>query len=247
MAHELKADLERNQRLAAMGEMAASLAHQLRTPLATALLYSANLAQPELPDAARIRFAGKTSEQLRRLERLIQDVLLFTRGESIGRDTVPLGALLSEAVQTVEPLCLQKGVTLRVVPGAGDSIIMGSRKALGGALLNLLENALQACEGVDGAKEITLGATVKDGQVRLAVRDTGVGMTPETQARVFEPFFTTRGQGTGLGLAIALGVARAHGGSIEASSKVGAGSEFVLTLPVGEGGKEDGKAVKQER
>jgi two-component system sensor histidine kinase FlrB len=64
------------------------------------------------------------------------------------------------------------------------------------------------------------------------VRDTGAGMTPETRARVFEPFFTTRGQGTGLGLAIALGVARAHGGSIEVGSKVGAGSEFVLTLPV---------------
>ncbi|MDR2451534.1 MAG: PAS domain-containing protein [Candidatus Accumulibacter sp.] len=232
-AHELKANLERNQRLAAMGEMAASLAHQLRTPLATALLYSANLAQPELPDAARIRFAGKAAEQLKRLERLIQDVLLFTRGESIGRDAIPLSALISDAVQTVDPLCRQKGVALRVMAGAGDSIIMGSRKALGGALLNLLENALQACEGAGGTKEITLSATMEEGRTRIAVRDTGAGMNPETQARIFEPFFTTRGQGTGLGLAIALGVARAHGGSIEVSSQPGAGSEFVLTLPAG--------------
>ena len=88
-AHQLKADVERHQRLAAMGEMAASLAHQLRTPLATALLYSANLAQPDLSDAARTRFAGKATEQLKRLERLIQDVLLFARGESIGRDVIP--------------------------------------------------------------------------------------------------------------------------------------------------------------
>ncbi|MDR2614210.1 MAG: PAS domain-containing protein, partial [Candidatus Accumulibacter sp.] len=131
-AHELKAGLERNQRLAAMGEMAASLAHQLRTPLATALLYSANLAQPELPDAARRRFAGKAAEQLRRLERLIQDVLLFTRGESIGRDRIPASALVADAVQTVEPLCRQRGVNLRVMTDAGDSIVMGSRKALGG-------------------------------------------------------------------------------------------------------------------
>jgi two-component system sensor histidine kinase FlrB len=87
-AHGLKAELERNQRLVAMGEMAASLAHQLRTPLATALLYSANLCQPELP-AARMRFAGKATAQLKRLERLIQEVLLFARGESIGRDTIP--------------------------------------------------------------------------------------------------------------------------------------------------------------
>jgi two-component system sensor histidine kinase FlrB len=233
-AYELKADLERNQRLAAMGEMAASLAHQLRTPLATALLYSANLAQAELPDAARIRFANKAAEQLKRLERLIQDVLLFARGESIGRDAVSLSALLAEAVQTVDPLCVQKGVTLRVTAELGDFIVMGSRKALGGALLNLLENALQACEGAGGAKEITLSATVVgEGQARIAVRDTGIGMTPETQARVFEPFFTTRGQGTGLGLAIALGVARAHGGSIEVRSKPGAGSEFIMTLPAG--------------
>ena len=232
-AHELKADLERKERLAAMGEMAASLSHQLRTPLATALLYSANLAQAELSDAARVRFANKAAEQLKRLERLIQDVLLFTRGESIGRDAILLAALISEAVQTIDPLCLQKGVTLRVTAETGDSIIMGSRKALGGALLNLLENALQACEGAGGAREIVLSATVEEGRARIAVRDTGTGMTPETQARVFEPFFTTRGQGTGLGLAIALGVARAHGGSIEVGSKPGAGSEFVLTLPVG--------------
>ncbi|MDR2787352.1 MAG: PAS domain-containing protein [Candidatus Accumulibacter sp.] len=231
VAHELKANLERNQRLAAMGEMAASLAHQLRTPLATALLYSANLAQPELPDAARMRFAGKTAEQLKRLERLIQDVLLFARGESIGRDMIPVAALISEAVQTVDPLCRQKGVSLRVAAAVGGAVITGSRKALGGALLNLLENALQACEG--GAGKITLDARVDARRVRIGVRDTGAGMAPETQARVFEPFFTTRGQGTGLGLAIALGVARAHGGSIELSSEPGAGSEFVLTLPVG--------------
>lgn len=65
------------------------------------------------------------------------------------------------------------------------------------------------------------------------MRDTGVGMAPETLTRIFEPFFTTRGQGTGLGLAIALGVARAHGGSIEAVSKLDEGSEFILTLPIG--------------
>src|ERR1035437_6201456 len=147
VAHELKANVERNQRLAAMGEMAASLAHQLRTPLATALLYSSNLAQPDLSDAARTRFAGKATEQLKRLERLIQDVLLFARGESIGRDVIPAAALLAEAAHTMEPLCAEKGVAFSVAAAVADSIIVGSRKALSGALLNLLENALQACEG----------------------------------------------------------------------------------------------------
>ena len=229
-AHDLKADLERNQRLAAMGEMAASLAHQLRTPLATALLYSANLAQPELSDAARARFAGKATEQLKRLERLIQDVLLFARGESIGRDTISAASLISDAAQTLEPLCAEKGIGFRVVQDVGDSIIMGSRKALAGALVNLLENALQACES---GGEVVLSAVMAGGRLRIGVRDTGPGIAPEAQARIFEPFFTTRGQGTGLGLAIALGVARAHGGTIEVSSKPGEGSEFLMLLPAG--------------
>lgn len=229
-AHGLKADLERNQRLAAMGEMAASLAHQLRTPLATALLYSANLAQPELSEASRTRFAGKATEQLKRLERLIQDVLLFARGESIGRDVIPAKLLLADVAQMVEPLFADKGVGFRVETELGELLIIGSRKALGGALVNLLENALQACES---GGEVVLGATLLERRLRIVVRDSGPGISPETQSRIFEPFFTTRGQGTGLGLAIALGIARAHGGTIEVSSTPGVGSEFVMSLPAG--------------
>ena len=245
VAYELKANAERNQRLAAMGEMAASLAHQLRTPLATALLYSSNLAQPELAEAARIRFAGKAAEQLKRLERLIQDVLLFARGESIGRDVIPVAGLIAEAAQTVEPLCQEDGIAFVVTSAVADSIIVGSRKALGGALLNLLENALQACEGRGAAGgEVRLGAVIEDSQLRISVRDTGAGIAPEAQARIFEPFFTTRGQGTGLGLAIALGVARAHGGTIEVDSMPGEGSEFVMTLPAGIRGE---RGVREER
>jgi two-component system, sensor histidine kinase FlrB len=215
----------------------------LRTPLATALLYSANLAQPDLSDAARTRFAGKAAEQLRRLERLIQDVLLFARGESLGRDVIPVASLLADAAQTMEPLCLERGVRFSVTCAAADSIITGSRKALGGALLNLLENALQACEGRSAAgAEVSLGATLGGAQLRLSVRDSGAGIAPEAQARIFEPFFTTRGQGTGLGLAIALGVARAHGGSIEISSTPGQGSEFIMLLPVGKAANEANEA-----
>ncbi len=231
VAHELKAQAERNQRLAAMGEMAASLAHQLRTPLATALLYSANLAQPALADAARVRFATKATDQLKRLERLIQDVLLFARGESIGRDVFPVMALLVEVAQTVEPLCQEKGVAFRLLAAVGDARITGSRKALSGALLNLLENALQACEG--GGGEVSLKAERQAQRVRIQVCDTGSGIAPEARERIFEPFFTTRGQGTGLGLAIAQGVAKAHGGTIELAAATGAGTAFVMTLPVG--------------
>lgn len=233
-AHDMKARLERNQRLAAMGEMAASLAHQLRTPLATALLYCGNLGTPELAPEARSRFAEKAADQLRRLERLIQDVLLFARGESIGREVIPVSALLAEAIQAVEPLMREHGVVFQASSQVDDFIIMGGRKALAGALTNLLENAMQVCEA-DGAagRAVSLDAQVADGRVLIRVKDAGPGIAQEAQARIFEPFFTTRGQGTGLGLAIALGVARAHGGTIDVQSQVGVGSEFTLDLPVG--------------
>lgn len=227
-AHQLKAELERNQRLVAMGEMAASLAHQLRTPLATALLYSANLCRAELDSGARTRFAEKTTAQLKRLERLIQEVLSFTRGEHVGCEVVMVEPLLREAAQVVEPLFGERGVSFEVVAGTGSAAVIGSRKALTGALVNLLENALQA--SVAGGR-VRLVASVVEGQIRFSVSDSGCGIAPDIQERVFEPFFTTRGQGTGLGLAIALGVARGHGGTIKVSSVPGAGSEFVMLLP----------------
>lgn len=228
-AHRMKTELERNQRLAAMGEMAASLAHQLRTPLAAALLYTSNLGQPGVSEEARARFSDKATAQLRRLERLIQDVLLFARGESIGRDLIPAGDLLLEAAQTVEPLMGEHGLEFVAVDQCEQAIIVGGRKALFGALINLLENAMQATP-VGG--KICLSGKRRGDILLLSVRDSGPGISRETQARIFEPFFTTKGQGTGLGLAIAVGVARAHGGAIDLFSEPGQGAEFVMTLPL---------------
>ena len=237
-AHRMKTELDRNQRLAAMGEMAASLAHQLRTPLAAALLHTANLGRAGVPDETRARFSEKATGQLRRLERLIQDVLLFARGESIGRDVIPASDLLAEAAQTVEPLMREHGLAFATVDVCNGAKIVGSRKALFGALINLLENAMQATPA--GGK-ICLAGKLTGNLLAISVRDSGPGIARETQLRIFEPFFTTKGQGTGLGLAIALGVARAHGGTIELFSEPGDGAEFIITLPVGlaESGMED--------
>ena len=229
LATQMKAELERSQRLAAMGEMAASLAHQLRTPLAAALLYSVNLGKPDMPAETRTKFSEKAIAQLRRLERLIQDVLLFARGEVMGQDPIVLADFLQEIAQTVEPLMREAGVHFSLDASCGALVFLGARKALQGAVINLLENALQATSG--GGK-ICLAANLEGGELLLAVRDSGPGIPLELQSRIFEPFFTTKGQGTGLGLAIAQGVAKAHGGRIVLFSKAGDGAEFVLILPV---------------
>ena len=156
-------------------------------------------------------------------------MLLFARGESIGRDVIVAGDLLHEAGQTMEGLMREHEIRFAVEDACAGAVIVGGRKTLFGALVNLLENALQATPA--GGK-ICLTGNRRGDLLAIGVRDSGPGISQQTQARIFEPFFTTKGQGTGLGLAIALGVARAHGGTIELVSEPGQGAEFVMTLPV---------------
>lgn len=227
--HRMRLQAERNERLAAMGEMVAGLAHQLRTPLAAALLYTGNLRQPELGAADRLKVADRAIERLRYLERLIRDMLLFARGDSLGRERFGICDLVGEIVHTLEPLARARGLSFASRCDCGELALFGDRKALGGALTNLLENAIQA---TDAGGAVSLSA-VDDGQgVSFRVADSGRGIEPAQQARLFEPFFTTRADGTGLGLAIARGVARGHGGDITIESSPGKGSVFTLSLPL---------------
>lgn len=228
--HAMRQMAERNERLAAMGEMVAGLAHQLRTPLAAALLYTGHLRQPGLGAAERERAAERTIERLRYLERLIRDMLLFARGDSLGRQTFPVQDLVTELANTLDPVARAKKIRFTAHCACDDTELHADRKALGGALTNLLENAIQATPE-DG--EVTFAATLSTPKtIDFTVRDTGRGMESAQLARIFEPFFTTRAEGTGLGLAIARGVARGHGGDIHATSRPGHGSQFTLTLPI---------------
>lgn len=224
--HTLKIAAARNERLAAMGEMAASLAHQLRTPLAAATLYVGTLISRDMaPDDVK-SIASRAQGRLRHLERLIRDTLMFARGEVLGREAIDVAMLVDELQHTVEPVARQAGVRLTVEPASGS--VSGDRKAVASALVSLLENAVQAC--ADGG-EVALAVEATEGSVSFVVRDNGRGIPREIQERLFEPFFTTREEGTGLGLAIARGVARVHGGDIECESAPGAGSRFTLRLP----------------
>lgn len=229
-AHRLKTQAARTERLAVMGEMVAQLAHQLRTPLAAALLYAGNLENPDLLPASRAAIAEKTVSRLRYLERLIRDMLMFARGEALGREQIDMQELLKEIRHTIEPIAHERGAGFSVIDEAVSLSFSGNRKELVGALENLLENALQAA-GKGG--EVTLELRDTPDQIDFIVRDNGAGMEAAVVARLFEPFFTTRETGTGLGLAIARTVARAHGGGIEASSEPGRGTEFVFTIARG--------------
>ena len=171
--------------------------------------------------------AQKTVARLKALEHLIQDMLMFARGEAQGREILAAADLLQEVAQVIEPLARAAGVVFTVDDDSAGARFNGNRKELGGALTNLLENALHAA-GAGGS--VRLLARQKAGGLELLVSDSGHGMTPAVVARLFEPFFTTRAEGTGLGLAIACGVARAHGGNIEVHSAPGAGTEFIFSI-----------------
>lgn len=229
-AQQLKTQAERNQRLAAMGEMAAQLAHQLRTPLAAALLYAGNLEGGGLSAESTAAIAGKTVGRLKHIEHLIQDMLLFARGEAVGRERFAVSELLGELAQNFEALAQDGGARFVVADRSEGMQLTGTRKSLVSALTSLLENALQAVAGREDDR-IELSAQWEDGTLQIVVEDNGPGMDAVTAARLFEPFYTTRSEGTGLGLAIARGVVRAHGGGIDVVSSPGRGARFIVSLP----------------
>ncbi len=228
-AYRMQEQLQRHQRLSSMGEMVASLAHQLRTPLAAALLYTSHL-RGELAPADRERFADKALARLNSLERLIKDMLIFVRGGKAVQEEVPVAALLADVRHVMEPQMQQHGLHFGVEDRSGGAGLLGSREALAGALLNLLANAMQAC--APGGRVVLAAEPDGAGWLRFRVGDSGKGMPPEVQRRLFEPFFTTRTDGTGLGLAIVREVAQMHGGEVAASSTAGVGSEFCVRLPL---------------
>lgn len=222
------AELRRSQRLSALGEMAARLAHQLRTPLATALLYTAHLTQAGLGNEVRVQFAEKALSRLRHLEHLIGDMLMFVKGETSESVVMAVADLLAELQQVMEPQMVRRGLRLSVVDNSGGAAVTAERKALTGALVSLLENAMQASPR-GGRVTLTCGASEE--AVTFQVRDEGCGIPFDLQARLFEPFFTTREEGTGLGLAIARSVAQSLGGAVDVMSAPGAGAEFIMRLP----------------
>lgn len=239
-----KLEAERNQRLISMGEMAASLAHQIRTPLSAALLYTSNISQPNLNGAAKDKFANKASLQIQRVERLIQDALLFAKGESIGKDKINITLWLNEIIQTLEPLCKEKSVNFdyenilqnqtKWQNSQNNYLLVGNKKSLFGAIINILENALQATENSQNLpKQITFSAEIINNDfLKLSISDNGEGIPLQIQQRIFEPFFTTKSHGTGLGLAIALSVIRAYRGKINLNSKQQEGTSFEIELPI---------------
>jgi len=224
----LQEKMNQHKRLTAMGEMVASLAHQIRTPLSSATLYLSHLRQP-LEETKRIKFTDKVSASIKHLEKLVSDMLIFARGEMGGGEAVPVSELIDALVHNLDAELDNSQTELVLEDDAGDTLVRCNRDILASAILNLASNAIQAM-GRGGT--LTVRTTVERQWVDIVVEDTGPGIDAETQARIFEPFYTTRANGTGLGLAVVQAVAKAHQGELWLQSTPGEGSQFGIRLPV---------------
>jgi two-component system sensor histidine kinase FlrB len=227
----LQQHLSRHQRLSAMGKMVSSLAHQIRTPLSAAMLYAGQLESSALTPAQSTRFAGKIMSRLHNMERQVKDMLIFARGDAVLDETLSVSALFEE-LQIASEVLLRGGFECHWQNDAGDATLACNRESLIGAMLNLIENALQAAG--PQARLLISAQLLDDGLLRLSVLDNGPGIPAPLLEQIKEPFFTTRPQGTGLGLSVAQVVAKAHKGQffIESASapaaETGTRAGFVL-------------------
>lgn len=223
----LQEQLARHERLSSLGRMVASLAHQIRTPLSAAMIYASHLTEQELPVETQQRFAARLKDRLHELEHQVRDMLVFARGELPLTDRLTPGALF-QALQNAAATHVQ-GVSVRWQCDSIDGELLCNRDTLVGALLNLIENAVQASAGRTLLKVHAYG---RGNELRICFSDNGSGIDKAALARIGEPFFTTKTTGTGLGLAVVTAVSRAHQGRVHYLSRVGRGTCAIISLPL---------------
>ena len=225
-SHLMQTFLARQQRLLTMGELAAGLAHQIRTPLAAALLYASQMTLADRNPADLKRCAEKTAGSLKQLDKLVNDMLAFAHGGA-AREAVSVSALLEQVAQWLRP-ALRDGIRLTIRTQAPDLTVRANAPSLVSAVLNLATNALQAAAAPLDLE--LLARRTAAGRAQIVVSDNGPGVPSKIRARIFEPFFTTRARGNGIGLSIVKSVVEAHGGSICLADST-CGATFVIDLP----------------
>ncbi len=237
---EANSQLRRSKQLAALGEMAAGIAHELRNPLASIQLY-VQMLEEDLADCdAHVSLCRKVNKAVTGLDAIVRDVLLFARDTVIRPQEIPAEELFATALSSCASIIRDRHVHVEEHYEDG-LIITGDATLLSQALTNLIRNAAEAAaDTLPDTPRVLLESCVKnvrcpsgDRQSRavLAVEDNGAGISDDIIKRMFNPFFTTRATGTGLGLAIVHRIIDAHGGHINVRNNAVGGARFELCLP----------------
>ncbi len=231
-------ELERRRRLAALGELAAGVAHEVRNPLGAIQLYSDLLRGECRRLGPALRLIEKIEAGVRAIDAVVRDTLALAPRGGGGLEPQMLRAVVERAVDFSRNILAQRGVALRVEYENPELVLPLEEGAIQRVLVNLISNAVEASP--PGASVLVQVGDEQDGLVELRVCDQGPGLPPEVIERIFDPFFTTKPHGTGLGLTIAHRLIEAHGGALRARNRSGGGAEFVVTLPVAGGPRGDG-------
>ncbi len=230
VSHERKVTANRHVR--SLEQLSASIAHEIRNPVTAAKSLVQQMGEDPVSNQ-NVEFARVALGELDRVERSISHLLRYARDEELRVSELQLVDVLDSALDTFRDRISRHAVTIRrEVDTAG--VMRGDEEKLRRAVINLIGNALDALEesGVsDGRIEIGLGENLAGSEIWLSVRDNGPGIDDETLKNIFDPFYTTKDSGTGLGLALTQKTAELHGGRIEADTRPGEGTEFVLFFP----------------
>lgn len=219
--------MERTRRLAAMGEMAARIAHEIRNPLGSMAIFATLLERELTHEPEKMKLAGHITKGIKTLDNLLSNMLLFASSPAARLKPVDIKEVIEDSLLLVRGR-EKENVKIRYAC-EGRTALMADAGLLRQLFLNLLLNAIDALD--EGGAIGVSTAVTDDGVMEIVVRDTGRGIAPEHLDRIFDPFFSTKERGTGLGLAIVSSVVSAHGGAIEAASSC-KGTSFMIRLPI---------------
>jgi signal transduction histidine kinase len=229
--------LIRTDRLAAMGELTAGVAHEVRNPLGI-IRASVQLVEDSDGDPARVRDATRIIKQeIDRLDRVIKALLDFGRPSAPTLRQTNVEDVVDDVVLFTRQFAVQAKVQIETLFSAANPAVLADADQLKQVLVNLVSNAVQAMEDTGG--RIVVRVWDDDSFVFVSVVDDGPGMPPEVLEKVFDPFYSTRSGGTGLGLTIVHRIIDQHGGRVEAQSTPGAGTTFTIALPATSRGRMD--------
>ncbi len=224
----LQSELRRRDRLVALGNMAAGIAHEVRNPLSAIKGLARFFMEASPRESEESRMAGIMTQEVLRLDKVVGDLLDFARPDALNLSDVPLDEVVERARGMIGPDMEARGVRFEGDLPKPPLIVRLDRDRMTQVLLNLFLNAVQAMP--DGGM-LRVRGRAEGSELLLEVADTGCGIAPERLADIFSPYFTTKASGTGLGLSIVHKIVEAHEGTIEAASTPGEGTVFLLRFP----------------
>ena len=234
----LRKEILRNQRLAAVGRLAAGVAHEIRNPLSSIKGFATYFKERYPDKADDQQIANIMIQEVERMNKVIGQLLDFARPIKIVKKRVSISSLVKDSLTLIERQAAEKQINLQTRIDSPDGFVMIDPDRINQVLLNLYLNGLEALD-TGGHLTVTAVVSMDERRVTITVSDDGSGISREDMSKIFDPYFTTKPTGTGLGLAIAHNIIRAHGGKVMVESNLGQGASFKIILPFSDGASAD--------